>query len=137
MDGKLAAKATGCFSVCRINRSDIHFTRVSYNCAFCPSTFKWKRTLKDHISAVHEGKSFACTQCRYTFVNKSGLNQHVKHYHEQLPRYRCEECGKDMPIARISSDILPPMSAASDKLFMESWIIHENKYFFDNFKIHV
>ena len=94
MDGKLAAKATGCFSVCRLNRSDLHFTRVSYNCAFCPSTFKWKRALKDHISAVHEGKSFACTQCRYTFVNKSGLNEHVKHYHEQLPRYRCEQCGK-------------------------------------------
>ena len=36
--------------------------------------------------------------------------------------------GKDMPIARISSDILPPMSAANDKLFVKSLIICDNQY---------
>ena len=36
--------------------------------------------------------------------------------------------GKDMPIARISSSIVPLMPAANDELFVESLIIRENQY---------
>ena len=49
------------------------------------------------MSAVHEGKRFACTQCRCTFVSRSGLTEHVKHVHQNLPRYKCEHCGKGFP----------------------------------------
>ena len=114
MDGQLAAKAARCVSVGRINQNDAPSTRRSYNCAFCPSTFKWKYTLKCHISAVHEGKRFACTQCQCTFVSRSGLTEHVKHVHHNLPRYNffnVNIVGKDFPIARIYADILPLMLA--------------------------
>ena len=91
---QLAAKATRRVSVGRMNQNDAPYTRISYNCSFCTLTFKWKHTLNDHISAVLEGKRFACTQCRCTFVSRGGLNEHVKHLHQQLPRYKCEQCGK-------------------------------------------
>ena len=94
MDGQLAAKAARRVSVGRINQNDALYTRISYNCSFCTLTFKWKNTLKDHISAVHEGKRFACAQCLRTFVSRGGLNEHVKHIHQNLPRYKCEHCGK-------------------------------------------
>ena len=93
-DGQLAAEAARRVSVGRILQIDEHFTRTSYKCALCPSTFKRKHTLKNHISAVHEGNRFACTQCPCTFVCRNGLNEHVKHVHQNLPRYKCEHCGK-------------------------------------------
>ena len=92
--GQLAAKATRRVSVGRINRSETHFTSTFYNCAFCPSLFRGKGALKRHISAVHEGNRFACTQCQCTFVSRGGLTEHVKHVHQNLPRYKCEQCGK-------------------------------------------
>ena len=97
-DGQVAAKTTRRVSVRRVLQSETetHFTRrpTRYKCAFCSSKFKRKDTLKNHISAVHEGKRFACTQCQCTFVSRSGLTEHDKHVHRNLPRYKCEQCGK-------------------------------------------
>ncbi|KAK2168735.1 hypothetical protein NP493_1219g00072 [Ridgeia piscesae] len=47
-----------------------------------------------HIKSKHLGMRYSCTQCQYTFVTKSGLNSHIRHIHENVPRYKCEQCGK-------------------------------------------
>ena len=48
---------------------------------------------------------------------------------------------RDMPIAHNSSVMLPLILASNDKLYVESWLIHENQYdlitfitCFDHFK---
>jgi len=65
-----------------------------FTCTHCGTTFTMRSKLVYHIKSKHLGMRYSCTQCQYTFVTKSGLNSHIRHIHENVPRYKCEQCGK-------------------------------------------
>ena len=55
-----------------------------FQCNLCDASFTRKASLKDHITAIHEGqKPFQCNKCGVSFAQTSTLNRHVASVHEK------------------------------------------------------
>ena len=56
--------------------------KKSFQCEICDSHFKQKRSLKSHVSSVHEGKPpFKCEICDYRCSRKGNMKRHVESVH--------------------------------------------------------
>ena len=53
--------------------------KVVYKCQICPKTGSTQAELKEHISAVHEGKkNYSCESCKMQFGFLSNKRKHQK-----------------------------------------------------------
>uniref|UniRef100_A0A1Q3F1T4 Putative gastrula zinc finger protein n=1 Tax=Culex tarsalis TaxID=7177 RepID=A0A1Q3F1T4_CULTA len=68
--------------------------KARFPCNLCDSTFARRFLLQEHLLAHKTGPSFFCAQCPTGFKTKTSLNQHVKYAHLRLKPFVCEECGK-------------------------------------------
>uniref|UniRef100_A0A7S1XBV5 C2H2-type domain-containing protein n=1 Tax=Compsopogon caeruleus TaxID=31354 RepID=A0A7S1XBV5_9RHOD len=65
-----------------------------HRCQRCPSRFKRKRNLSEHVALVHEKKRpFACSTCDMRFGKRSNLSKHIRIVHERQRPFSCEICG--------------------------------------------
>ena len=79
----------------QVSEKDVldHVVDNSLTCDICDSSFKSKKSLKRHITSVHEGKkSFKCDLCGTSFTRKPSLNIHVASVHEGKKPFRCNIC---------------------------------------------
>ena len=56
-----------------------------------------KNALRWHISRVHEHNKVCYCYCGHSFSDNSGLKYHMNHYHQQVAKVACNECGKSLP----------------------------------------
>ena len=62
-------------------------------CHICDRMFSIKKTLENHIEAVHGGKKpYKCEICDQCFTQSSGLSGHVQRVHEEK-KIKCSICG--------------------------------------------
>ena len=63
-------------------------------CTICQRAFDYKKDLKRHFDAVHEGKKENfCDSCGKSFSSISSLNGHIKRVHEKVERkFVCNQC---------------------------------------------
>ena len=62
-------------------------------CHICDRMFSIKKSLENHIEAVHGGKKpYKCKICDHCFTQSSGLSGHVKRAHEEK-KIECVICG--------------------------------------------
>ena len=79
----------------QVNENDVldNVVNNSLTCDTCDSSFKSKKSLKRHITSVHEGKkSFKCDLCGTSFTGKSSLKRHVATVHEEKKPFKCAIC---------------------------------------------
>ena len=66
-----------------------------FTCDNCMASFKSRKELKRHISAVHEKKKpFKCVDCSSTFSRKEHMKKHISSFHEGIKPLMCEICEK-------------------------------------------
>ena len=54
-----------------------------FECEICGKSLTAKKTLAQHISAIHEGnKLFKCDNCDYSCSQKGNLKTHVQSVHD-------------------------------------------------------
>ena len=51
-----------------------------FECTLCGSTFKEKKTMKDHMRGAHGGKEYQCHVCGKLFSWRSSLSYHFNHF---------------------------------------------------------
>ncbi|CAL8140833.1 unnamed protein product [Orchesella dallaii] len=72
------------------NHKLVHSTEKQISCEICNKMFKQKRTVQDHMGAVHKMGpaygTFKCEQphCEIVFPVRSYLNAHMKRYHQKI-----------------------------------------------------
>ena len=52
----------------------------TFQCTVCKGTFKEKKTFKDHIRGIHDGKECQCHVFGKLFRWRSSLSYHFKHF---------------------------------------------------------
>ena len=62
-----------------------------FYCVFCPTGFKYRSLLKQHMMKHTGEKPFACTYCSYRGQQKNHLDKHVLTHTGEKP-YQCPEC---------------------------------------------
>ena len=62
-----------------------------FKCKICDKVYKWRPSLRNHISFVHEEKRFQCSHCDFQASHKWYLKSHVKSIHEGI-KYTCNFC---------------------------------------------
>ena len=72
----------------------VHTEHV-FSCSQCPSSFKNKHSLKEHVVKHHIGvKNFSCDTCGKEFFGKQNLRMHMRiHVAPENRPYACELCG--------------------------------------------
>lgn len=69
----------------------VHSDEKPFDCKLCPSKFKSKGELKQHLY-VHTGeKPFTCNTCKKRFSGRSNLNRHMR-IHTGEKKSQCKEC---------------------------------------------
>ena len=63
-------------------------------CDKCPSKFRTKSSLLNHIKTNHNVGRSKCHLCLQSFKNYKGLYRHLNNVHSNLMPYQCEVCGK-------------------------------------------
>ena len=75
--------------------SDENYTpekkKDSNKCKICHKSFTRGKSLKRHITSIHEGiKPFKCDTCEVSFGQKSNLDRHIAFAHEG---WNVQNCG--------------------------------------------
>ncbi|GFO12012.1 Zinc finger protein 836 [Plakobranchus ocellatus] len=63
-------------------------------CDKCPSKFRTKATLLNHLKTNHSDERSKCHLCQQSFKSYKGLYRHLNNVHSNLMPYQCEVCGK-------------------------------------------
>ena len=79
--------------------SDENYTpekkKDSYKCEICNKSFTRGKSLKRHITSIHEGiKPFKCDTCEVSFSQKSNLDRHIAFAHEGWDVHSCRISSK-------------------------------------------
>ena len=70
-----------------------HVVDKHLKCQICDSSFKSRRSLRSHITSVHEEqKPFKCDICDASFTSKQSLNVHIASVHEGKKPFKCNIC---------------------------------------------
>ena len=71
----------------------VHEGKTTFSCHICNKTFFDKNSMENHIGRVHEGiKPYSCPKCDKRFSWTSNLKLHIKTIHEGKKPYECEFC---------------------------------------------
>lgn len=84
----------------------VHTDERPYFCVVCNASFKRKDHLQCHISQVHDRNTrptqrnarkpipttFLCAECGKFFASKTSYREHIDSVHNDIKRYRCEQC---------------------------------------------
>ena len=108
----------------------------NFKCNLCEKTYKHERTLKRHISTIHENFKINCYECGKEFKRKEYLKKHIKlthniHIFDTAPEYICS-CSKfqtsDLTSAQKHSTthIKNSKFVSISKSFKESLFIYES-----------
>ena len=63
--------------------------KIMFGCEICGKILSTKKTLAQHIIAIHEGiKLFKCHICEYSCSQKSDLKRHVESVHEKKKAFK-------------------------------------------------
>ena len=66
-----------------------------FQCPICSLGLTTRVNLKNHVAAVHEGKTtFSCRICNKTFFEKNSMENHIGRVHEGIKPYSCPKCDK-------------------------------------------
>ena len=66
-----------------------------FQCPTCNLGLSTRTNLKNHVAAVHEGKTtFSCRICNKTFFEKNSMENHIGRVHEGIKPYSCPKCDK-------------------------------------------
>ena len=79
----------------QVSEKDVldHVVDNSLTCDICDSSFKSKKSLKRHITSVHEGKkALICKICDKGFSQKGVMNRHVASVHNGRKTIESEIC---------------------------------------------
>ena len=65
-----------------------------YQCPFCPKSYNFKHSLKDHINKHTGRKPHVCKHCSMSFTHFGSLCAHIKrqHYHQLSVDFQCSIC---------------------------------------------
>ena len=77
--------------------SNVHGEAKKELCELCKKEYSSKNALRGHISRVHERNKVCYCYCGHSFSDNSGLKYHMNHYHQQVAKVACNECGKSLP----------------------------------------
>lgn len=79
--------------LCPFNNSNSDVEQ--YGCNICSDTFRYKRTLTQHINKIHRRRQWQhlCEFCGILYTSKSGLEAHIREIHLKI-RFFCEDCGR-------------------------------------------
>ena len=66
--------------------------RLHHYCDKCGEKFVHAKTLRAHISRVHENIKFPCLSCSMTFGSKMQLIHHQRSVHSTDERFQCKHC---------------------------------------------
>ncbi|XP_073842706.1 zinc finger protein 532-like isoform X3 [Musca autumnalis] len=107
----------------RTHKKRLHsnLLNMQYVCNKCNKCFTSQLGLNSHLNSMHEGSSFrpqpiltilpngarqyGCKICGYVCINRQKFKDHWSHSHRQVPKYKCEKCGKIDRIDVIQSHV--------------------------------
>ena len=75
------------------NEPEENIINQSFSCEICEKKFSQMKTLKKHVSSVHETETFQCEICNIIFSKEAILKRHVSSVHENK-LFECEICDK-------------------------------------------
>ena len=72
--------------------SIVHEGQKSFKCEFCDFTFGVKTSLDRHLNSVHEKNIVTCSICGTKISRKDNLRKHIREVHEGIKKYPCPHC---------------------------------------------
>jgi len=70
----------------------MHLNLISYQCEQCDYVSKFRLSLNEHVSSVHENISIKCGFCDYETKYKSDIYTHMKYVHRNADKLQCHIC---------------------------------------------
>ena len=82
-----------------IHKSNVH-GNFRLRCSLCDYTCRQRRSLNDHISAVHENNpKLMCNVCENLFLSERSLKNHILYLHSGK-LFSCKECPRNLSCFR-------------------------------------